>query len=86
MGARCEEVIICRNTKKGKGKNGDPIRIITEVFQKDGTLIALFDPVPENKFSASEMIEFAAWCVNRQLHEEEISYVHVQDWGSDRTF
>lgn len=40
----CEEVIICRKKRVGKGVEGDPIRIVTEVFTKKGEMIAEFDP------------------------------------------
>lgn len=41
----CKEVIISRILRRGTGKDeNDPIRIITQVFEKDGTLIAESDP------------------------------------------
>lgn len=40
----CEEVIICTSMRRGKGEQNDPVRIITQVFLKDGTLIAEYDP------------------------------------------
>lgn len=40
----CEEVIISTTQRKGEGKYGDPIRIITQVFRKNGQLIAEYDP------------------------------------------
>ncbi len=40
-----EEVIIATITRRGEGRTpNDPIRIITEVFLKDGTKIAEYDP------------------------------------------
>ncbi len=40
----CEEVIICTKEKKGDGKTEDkPIRYITQVFTKEGELIAEHD-------------------------------------------
>lgn len=41
---QCREVIISRIRRRGKGIEGDPIRVITEVFEKDGTKIAEYDP------------------------------------------
>lgn len=38
------EVIVCNMTRRGKGVEGDPIRIITEIYTKDGRLIAEHDP------------------------------------------
>lgn len=37
------EVIICTKERRGNGED-DPIRVITEVFTKDGELIAEYDP------------------------------------------
>lgn len=45
----CEEVIINTTLRRGKGVDGDPIRIITQVFLKNGTLIAEFDPIIEEQ-------------------------------------
>jgi hypothetical protein len=37
----CEEVIICANKRRGSGESpDDPVRIIIEVYTKDGQLIA----------------------------------------------
>lgn len=41
----CEEVIISTLTRRGEGTaDDDPIRIIIQVFTKDGKLIAEYDP------------------------------------------
>lgn len=40
----CKEVIISTIKKRGAGTVNDPIRFITEVFEKDGTFIAEYDP------------------------------------------
>lgn len=42
------ECIICTKKRRGDGKE-DPIRVITEVFTKDGKLIAEFDPIRDSK-------------------------------------
>lgn len=44
-----QEVIICTKKRRGDGIN-DPIRVITEVFTKDGKLIAEHDPINQNTF------------------------------------
>lgn len=36
------EVIICTKKRRGNGTD-DPIRVVTEVFSKDGELIAEYD-------------------------------------------
>ena len=45
MAARCEEVIITQE-KRGKGTEDDPVRLVVQVYAKDGTLIAESDPCP----------------------------------------
>jgi len=47
-----QEVIICTKKRRGNGSSSDnPIRIITEVFTKDGKLIAEYDPHKEVKWN-----------------------------------
>lgn len=41
-----EEVIITNILRRGNGKT-TPVRIITEVWSKDGVKIAEYDPYPE---------------------------------------
>lgn len=45
-----QEVIICTKKRRGDGIN-DPIRVITEVFTKDGKLIAEHDPINQTPLS-----------------------------------
>lgn len=40
----CKEVIISTIKRRGAGTDNGPIRFITEVFEKDGTFIAEYDP------------------------------------------
>ena len=41
----CKEVVLCGLTRRGDGKSpSTPVRAITEVYDKDGTLIAEKDP------------------------------------------
>ncbi len=44
---KCEEVIICFNKRLGKGTEDDPVRIVLQVFTKDGEIIAERDAVNE---------------------------------------
>ena len=39
----CKEVIISTLKRRGEGIEGDPIRVVTEVYEKDGTKIAEYD-------------------------------------------
>lgn len=43
-----EEVIISTTERRGKGVDGDPIRIVTKVYSKTGLLIAEHDPKVAN--------------------------------------
>lgn len=50
MDGLCVTQVIISNTKRrGKGIEGDPIRVVTEVFTLDGKLIAEYDPYKDNK-------------------------------------
>lgn len=44
---KCEEVIICYNKRLGKGTEDDPVRIVLQVFTKDGKIIAERNAVNE---------------------------------------
>lgn len=45
----CREVIISNLTRRGTGVDDDPLRVITQVFEKDGTFIAEYDPLEKLK-------------------------------------
>jgi len=45
----CQEVIISTQLRRGKGVEGDPVRQVTQVFTKDGTLIAEHDPYNKDR-------------------------------------
>jgi len=60
MSIECKEVIVSYLTKRGAGVEHSPIRIITEIFEKDGTKIAEHDPSPET-FTQNDLISFARW-------------------------
>lgn len=44
MSTRCIELIITEDTLRGSGVVGDPYRRVTQVFTKDGELLADRDP------------------------------------------
>lgn len=46
---KCEEVIITDKERRGTGETGSPIRKITQVYSKDGELIAEHDPYKERQ-------------------------------------
>ena len=43
-GAYVTQVIITNLRRIGLGKDGDPLRIVTQIWTLDGTLIAEIDP------------------------------------------
>ena len=52
----CEEVIICSVLRRGEGKQGDPVRIITQIYRKNGELVAENDQWQEkHKFTAEQL-------------------------------
>ena len=44
MATKCLELIITEDTHRGSGVNLDPHRRVTQVFSKDGVLLAERDP------------------------------------------
>ena len=56
-----KEVIVSNLTRRGTGTRMSPVRIVTEVFEKDGTLIAEKDSYNE-KFVQGDLVHFARWC------------------------
>jgi hypothetical protein len=49
----CEEVIINTTKTAGKGIENDPVRLVVQVFTKEGELIAEYDHYKENERSGS---------------------------------
>jgi len=43
----CQEVIIATTKRNGDGTDNNPIRIVTQVFTKEGCFIAEYDPHPK---------------------------------------
>ena len=56
----CQELILSKVARKGEGKFPSPIRELTQVFTKEGQLIAEYDPMGnytlEDLFSLSTAI------------------------------
>ena len=55
----CKEVIVSTLARRGAGTPGSPIRVITQVFEKDGTLIAENDSMT---LSEEDINDFWAYC------------------------
>jgi len=61
----CKEVVITTLTRRGKGTEYSPIRVITQVFEKNGDLIAENDPYDEY-YTDMDLVHFARWCVDNE--------------------
>ena len=75
----CKEVIITSLLRRGKGIEGSPVRCITQVYTKDGELIAEHDPFP-GTFTPEDMRQFARWCCSEDLMGECITTEKVFEW------
>lgn len=73
----CEEVIIAKNSTRGKGDQLSPIRRIVQVFDKGGELIAEYDPSPET-YTVFDLVYFANYCLNNDVHTPTPKIVN--DW------
>lgn len=77
----CKEVIISTIKRRGKGKLHSPIRCITEVYDKDGTLIAENDPSPET-FTPLDLVHFACYCIDKDMKSESLTVDTIDKWLS----
>jgi len=75
----CRELILAKLTRRGKGEKHSPIRVITQVFEKDGTLVAEHDPSPET-FSLMDLVHFHNWCLKNKMHTSEATPTDVIRW------
>lgn len=79
MNAICKEVIVTKLKECGNGTENDPARTITQVWEKDGTLIAERDPW-DDKFDHIDMISFATDCINNRI--KSITMSDLEQWRS----
>jgi len=75
----CKELIVSTIARRGTGERHSPIRVITQVFEKDGTLIAENDPSPET-FALFDLIHFARWCITNGIVTDKITPSDVHKW------
>jgi hypothetical protein len=72
--AFCEEVIITTKEKRGNGRN-EVMRVITEVYDKQGNKIAEHDPHNDlKKFDVIDLLHFADWtakCLGHNITSTE---------------
>lgn len=68
--------IFCTKKRAGKGVTHDPIRVITEIYDFDGTLI--MDKDPCRIYTDKDMFEFAELCVS----QNKVNEVLLQNFKS----
>lgn len=76
----CKEVIVSTLRRRGAGVAGDPVRIVTEVFEKNGTLIAEHD---QHTFHAGDLVAFAQWCIKKNFQVQNVAIADIQKWRND---
>lgn len=78
----CREVIISTLRQRGTGQKYSPIRVVTEVYDKDGTIIAEHDPRPET-FNKWDLIHFARWVKKMNYNPDAFDERMVFKWLDD---
>lgn len=78
----CKEVIITQLARKGSGKDqNSPVRILTQVYEKSGELIAEFDP--NGCYSLEDMLAFANFY--RSKTQPETAFDELKNWRKSQT-
>jgi hypothetical protein len=76
-----KELIVSTLARRGNGKQ-TPIRVVTEIFTKDGEKIAEHDPCAnEEVFALFDLIHFARWVLsNGIVNPNAITPSDVEKW------
>lgn len=77
----CKEVIITTLKRRGEGTKASPIRTVTEVYEKDGTLIAEKDSF--ETFVEMDLIHFARWVKRMDYDPDKMDKHMVDKWRND---
>ena len=75
----CKEMIVSTIRRRGNGIEHSPIRIVTEVFEKDGTKIAEHDPSPET-FCQMDLLHFARFLKDNDYDPNKADTRLVVKW------
>lgn len=75
----CKEVVITTLKRRGIGIEHSPIRVITEVYEKDGTKIAEHDPSPDT-FDQMDLLHFARWVKEMKYDADKLDSRSVIKW------
>lgn len=60
----CKEVIITELSRRGDGGQNSPIRILTQIYDKSGKLIAEADPC--GGYTMEDMLSFAEFSATKK--------------------
>lgn len=75
----CKELIITTLKRRGSGIEHSPIRVITEVYEKDGTKIAEYDPSPET-FTEMDLLHFSRWIKKMNHDPDKLDSRSIVKW------
>jgi len=75
----CKEVVITTLKRRGSGIEHSPIRVIKEVYEKDGTFIAEYDPSPET-FVEMDLLNFCRWVKLMDYDVDKIDSRVIVKW------
>lgn len=75
----CKELIVSTLKRRGTGIEHSPIRIITEIYEKDGTKIAEYDPSP-GTFVQMDLLYFARWVKQMEHDPDELDSRAIIKW------
>lgn len=70
---KVKQVIICSKKRRGRGKIPSPIRVITEVLDFDGNLIAEDDP--SGGYTPETILDFLKWKYKSVPEDEHIENI-----------
>ena len=77
---KVKRVIVCKKAQRGKGTESSPYRIVTEVFDFNGKLIAAKDPI--GGITPELLLEFLRHCykdISEAEHKKRI-HDHFLKW------
>jgi|GEM_PF-6892040 len=76
----CEEVIITTQKRVGTGQNiTSPIRLVKQVFSKDGDLIAESDPM--GNYTVEDIMRFSEYVINSGVRTPKLE--DLDKWVKD---
>lgn len=68
-----KKVIISHQSRRGDG-NKTPIRVITQVFDFKGNLIAEKDPFTDARYTMADMMAYAKYLIDKDLNNNSVNF------------